>query len=123
MNCQSTEQDCSTPLAATLQVQRLRVLSCVSGQAMRQAPTAQRGDPVARIAALVQSTLLLREALALLPSLGAALEPAASELLKAVRVPSFAAESLMFMTPVNLFGTNPHALQSLQGCFGGCLRC
>lgn len=57
---------------------------------MRQAPNAQRGDPVARIAALVQSTLLLKEALALLPSLGAALEPATSELLKAVRASCYA---------------------------------
>lgn len=42
-----------------------------------------RKDPVQRIASLVQSTILLREALTALPSLAGALEPAKSELLKA----------------------------------------
>ena len=52
-------------------------------QALR--PSAPSKDPVQRIASLVQSVILLREALTALPSLADALEPAKSELLKAVR--------------------------------------
>ncbi|EIE21559.1 hypothetical protein COCSUDRAFT_17595 [Coccomyxa subellipsoidea C-169] len=48
-------------------------------------PSAPGKDPVQRIASLVQSVILLREALTALPSLADALEPAKSELLKAVR--------------------------------------
>lgn len=41
-------------------------------------------DPAQRISALVQSVILLKEALAALPGLAKTLEPAQSELLKAV---------------------------------------
>jgi len=44
-------------------------------------------DPTQRIAALVQSVILLKETLTALPGLARVLEPAQSELLKAVRVP------------------------------------
>jgi len=42
-------------------------------------------DPAQRIAALVQSAILLKETLTALPGLARVLEPAQSELLKAVR--------------------------------------
>ena len=41
-------------------------------------------DPALRIASLVQSVILLKEALAAMPGLAKTLEPAQSELLKAV---------------------------------------
>ncbi|CAL8469479.1 g9020 [Coccomyxa elongata] len=55
-----------------------KICSCL---ALR--PSSARKDPVQRIASLVQSTILLREALTALPSLADALQPAKSELLKA----------------------------------------
>ena len=54
-------------------------------QALRPATSGSKSDPVQRIARKVQAMLLLKEALAALPDLAAALEPAESELLKAVR--------------------------------------
>lgn len=42
-------------------------------------------DPAQRIVALVQSAILLKETLTALPGLARVLEPAQSELLKAVR--------------------------------------
>lgn len=49
-------------------------------------PDPGQAENTRRIAALVQAALLLREALAALPALVAALAPAQSELLKAVRL-------------------------------------
>ena len=46
---------------------------------------APKKDPAARIATLVQSVILLREALTALPGLAQVLQPAKAELLKAVR--------------------------------------
>lgn len=47
-------------------------------------PAGPRKDPVQRIGSLVQSTILVREMLTALPTLADALQPATSELLKAV---------------------------------------
>lgn len=58
---------------------------CAHVQALK--PSTPSKDPVLRIASLVQSVILLREALTALPSLADALEPAKSELLKAVSSP------------------------------------
>ena len=55
-------------------------------QAMKAATAgAPKKDPAARIAKLVQSVILLREALTALPSLAQVLQVAKAELLKAVR--------------------------------------
>ena len=55
-------------------------------QAMKAAVSgAPKKDPAASIATLVQSVILLREALTALPGLAQVLQPAKAELLKAVR--------------------------------------
>ena len=69
-------------------------------QAMKVAASgAPKKDPAASIATLVQSVLLLREALTALPGLAQVLQPAKAELLKAVRPARSAFASFKCLQP------------------------
>lgn len=83
-------------------------------------------DPAQRIATLVQSVILLKEALAAMPGLAKTLEPAQSELLKAVSTfhstdpagmgPYRLLQDAMIARPVCVQGVKRNQLHCLQQC-------
>ena len=83
-------------------------------------------DPAQRIATLVQSVILLKEALAAMPGLAKTLEPAQSELLKAVSTfhstntagmgPYRLLQDAMIARPVCAQGVKSNQVHCLQQC-------